>query len=764
MPRSKPTLVSITGMGLSTSLGVDVDSTWAAIRAGRVGLGPMGAMESMLPAGSIGGQALELPRTYVPELPREARHLRWVVEQALKGAGALEAGSVASHRRCLVLGSTLHGIRAGGRFLRSDDPDHLKYFLANAIARAASAGFGLDGMSVTTCSACSSSLGAIALGITLLESGAADLVVAGGYDPVSEYAWAGFHSLRLVAPRRVMPFARNREGMMLGEGYAVVVLERAEDARRRGVTELVTIEGWGESADAHHLTQPDPTGQGAARAIGDALRRADLSARDISMIAAHATATPDNDAAEAAAFASAFAQCLAMPPVVGFKSYLGHTLGGAGAVELILSACALRTGWIPPCANVAQSEVEFGSVRVAPPGGLEGPVERTLNTSLGFGGANTCMILGHPRGTGHVLPRAEVEERKDEAWITGYGVIVPGATDPQSLRHLLDGSAPGVVRDGTVTDELLASVLNVRRMRRLGACVKLMLASVTLAVRRAGLEDEKDRLALANAILASAHGSSNFCSEYYTQIVKEGVQAANPVLFAEGVPNAAAAHVSANFGVKGACQTIIGSRTAGLDALALAALRVRMGTCEIVLVGAAEETHQSVDRAYRTAMSASSHDVHTAFRTAPGGAALIVESGRSAMARGATPIAKILGHACVAGSQPEAIGGASRACAPEFDSPTRAMRALLDQGLVPGLVLGSGNGTWIDQAESAAMVTCPSATLKPSRSGRWGDHFAAGPLLDIVMALQERVAGTVAALCTDFTGPASAIVMEASPP
>ena len=184
------------------------------------------------------------------------------------------------------------------------------------------------GPSLTTSAACASGLSAIAQGITLLESGDADLVVAGGYDAISEFPYGGFNSLRLVAEGAIAPFTRDRTGMKIGEGYALVVLERSEDASARGATVVARIVGYGETSDAHHLTQPDPTGAGAARAVRAALARGGTAPGEIGLLSAHATATPNNDAAEHAAFTAVFGA--ARPPIVAFKSHLGHTLGGAG--------------------------------------------------------------------------------------------------------------------------------------------------------------------------------------------------------------------------------------------------------------------------------------------------------------------------------------------------------------------------------------------------------------------------------------------------
>ncbi|HZW05669.1 MAG TPA: beta-ketoacyl synthase N-terminal-like domain-containing protein, partial [Phycisphaerales bacterium] len=258
----EPDGVVITGVAAAACLGTDADSIWRGVLAGTCGMAPMPAVESPLPPGSIGGQAAELPTHYRNDLPREARYLRWTVEAAMRDAGVTPTGERRA-RTTALLGTTLHGIRAGGRYLRTNEVQELKSFLAGATAKLALSGLGIEGGMLTTCSACSSSLGAVALGVTLLESGAADVVIAGGYDAMSEYAWAGFNSLRLIADGPLRPFCRGRTGMKVAEGYGVVVLERARDAASRGARARAMIAGWGESADAHHLTQPHPQGEGA---------------------------------------------------------------------------------------------------------------------------------------------------------------------------------------------------------------------------------------------------------------------------------------------------------------------------------------------------------------------------------------------------------------------------------------------------------------------------------------------------------------------
>ncbi|HMB95113.1 MAG TPA: beta-ketoacyl-[acyl-carrier-protein] synthase family protein, partial [Tepidisphaeraceae bacterium] len=481
--------IVITGAGLATGLGLTREQTWQSILQGRCAIGPLTAMESPLPPGSSGGQAPDLPEDYFPDLPRESRYLKLAIEEAMHHAG-IDVSVPYPPQRCgCLLGTTLHGMRAAGRFLRSGNFQQLRDFLAGSTLAAATQDAQLEGFAATTCSACSSSLGSIALAITLLQSGELDLIVAGGYDTISEYVYAGFNSLKLVADGPLRPFARNRKGMKLAEGYGIVVLERAGDAARRNAPPLATILGWGESADAHHLTQPHPQGDGAARAIDQAIHSAGLTPADIDLIAAHATGTPDNDAAEYAAFTKVFGDQLSKIPIVAFKSHLGHTLGGAGAVELTLSALALRDQIIPGCANVTAEEIEFPNLRLAIGSPRKSTLRTTLNTSLGFGGANTCVILGSAAST----PRATRKtESTREVFITGIGVILPGIVGNEAfLSRLKNGER--IERDaGAVSDTAMEGLLNARRVRRMSDYVKLTLAATTLAVRDAGIVDSAE--------------------------------------------------------------------------------------------------------------------------------------------------------------------------------------------------------------------------------------------------------------------------------
>lgn len=748
--------VVITGVAATASLGADAESIWKGVLAGRCGMGPMPDMESALPPGSLGGQAVELPHGYRPDLPREARYLRWTLEHALRHAGLTVETPYAPTRRCAVLGTTLHGMRAGGRFLRSGAVTELSSFLASATSLAALDGLGVQGGALTTCSACSSSLGAVALGVTILESGQADLVLAGGYDAISEYAWAGFNSLRLIAEGPLRPFCRDRQGMKVAEGYGIVILERAESAARRNATVLARLAGWGESADSHHLTQPHPLGEGALTAMLQALRRAGARPADLGMVAAHATGTPENDEAEFQSLTRLFGDSLPGVPVVGFKSFLGHTLGGAGAVELVLSCMAIRDQRLPACPNVRPEQIQYPGLNVASGEAMPHDLCCTLNTSLGFGGANTCVVLTDPRCECPPSPAPKASSGQPEAWITGVGVLLPGAVGHAEFidrRLQRDTSTPAQSKQ-LIDDAAMSEYLIARRVRRLSQYVKFTLASATMAVRDAGFTDDPKRLADAGAIVGSMHGSADFCHDYYSQIVSEGALAANPVLFAEGVPNAAAAHLSSTLGLKGACQTIIGARTAGLDSLALGALRIQSGAADTLIIVAAEAPCGVVDQAYiaNGLQTNGECGLHTkaarGFQRAFGAVAFVLESSFAASARGAVPYARVL-------------EGKWASCAsPSRGGPASAVASVLSRLQPADRVIGSACRTWVDRAEALGLRRAGIPASGDLNHG-FDELFSVGPLAACATELVDgRIGERFSLLCTDFTGSASAVQVE----
>jgi 3-oxoacyl-[acyl-carrier-protein] synthase II len=762
----------MSGAGLVTCLGLDRQTIWQAVRDGRSGLAKLTQIEQAEQATCPGGEAPPLPVDESAGDVREARYLRHAMRAALRDAG-IPGDLPYSPQRCgVMLGTTLHGIRAGGRFLRSDDANELNTFLPTATLALARGDVAATGLAATTCSACSSGLGSIALAITLLRAGELDLVIAGGYDPISEYAYAGFNGLRLVAPSRPRPFCRDREGMKIGEGYGMVVLERAADAAARGHAALAQVMGYGESADAHHLTQPDPTGQGAARAVMQALQDAGLDAADIDLVCAHATGTPDNDRGEHASLRTVLGDRLASVPVVAFKANLAHTLGGAGSVELILAAMALREGCVPPTPGITREELEYPDIALQIGQAKAAPLRHTLNVSLGFGGANTAMILGHPQP---IVEAPQVMRRVggEMVAITAVECVLPQTLGSAALLKRYAKLPTAVAGDDDLVDEaLFASLLNARRVRRMSDYVKVSLAASELARQAAGLEPESAALTSSAALVATCHASTSYSYAYYRQVVDEGLAAANPMLFAEGVPNAGAAHLSMMLGLRGPCQTLLGSRCGVLDALHIARLRIASGMWERAIICAGEEFDDMIRRGYGhcghyagRSPSLPFEEPARGFAGSWGAAAVVVERLDLAEARGAKVLAIVEGTATrvAAGARPRY----------HVDAVTQAAQT----AALPDQIFCSANGTSLDRIELLGLsrIDGDATTTLATPGGYIAEMFSVAPAVSLALAVHGKVlpavftSGSVAAdgvalasgeamtqhigvLATDYTG------------
>jgi 3-oxoacyl-(acyl-carrier-protein) synthase len=238
--------------------------------------------------------------------------------------------------------------------------------------------------------ACGSSAAAIATVADLIETGVVDLGVAGGVDTLTRLCFMGFNALKLVDPRPCRPFARDRRGMSIGEGAAVLVLESRRHAATRGIPVRACVAGCGVSSDAFHPTAPAVEGEGAVRAMREALARARLEPTAIAYVNAHGTGTAHNDRAEAKALEQVFGAHRVL--VSSTKSLIGHTMGAAGALEAVATVLALETGVLPPTANLQKPDaaIPFDCI---PHTARPYPVASAMSNSFGFGGQNVSLVF-----------------------------------------------------------------------------------------------------------------------------------------------------------------------------------------------------------------------------------------------------------------------------------------------------------------------------------------------------------------------------------
>jgi len=411
--------VWITGIGLITPIGTGVDAFRAGLRAGRSPVKRIDRFDASPFRSQVAAQVDDFdPLAWMP--PKTARQLdRFSQFGLVAGRLALEDagmtpghnGAAATDRIGIYLGSALGGIAYA-------EDQHTRYLergirqvapnLALAVfggAAPANLGIALDvrGPILSTANSCAS--GAVALGEALgdLREGRVDAAIAGGCEiPLSPLAFGAFDIIRALSDGRnddptqaARPFDRERDGFAMGEGAALLVLEDAEAAGRRGAVPYAELLGYGATSDAHHMVQPRADGREAARAATIALDDARDDPAEIDYVNAHASSTPLGDIAEARAIAMALGARAATVPVSGTKALYGHPLGAAGAIEAAICALAIRDGWAPASVNLVEPEAEIAGLL---PGllltGRDGTYRRTLSTSFGFGGLNAALVLG----------------------------------------------------------------------------------------------------------------------------------------------------------------------------------------------------------------------------------------------------------------------------------------------------------------------------------------------------------------------------------
>jgi len=394
--------VVITGCGVVTAAGSELGPFWDNLMAGACFIGPVRAF-SCPGLDPLTGTEVELPEPDAAEENAQggrcAQLTLAAARRALAHAG-LRSGSPELEEAGVVVGTTLGEERQVGdlddRWPASGADAIDAGFLARSdnhrLATLVAARHGFGGPTVVSATACSSGNAAIAWGYELVSSGAADLMLVAGADALTRSIYTGFQRMGALSKGICHPFDRRLDGVSFGEGAGALVLEEAGRARRRGAPLHAELAGYGLSNDAHHITAPDPNGEGTVAAIRQALATSGTSLEEVDYVSAHGTGTPYNDVAETRAMKAVFGERARQVPISSIKSMLGHTNGAASAIEAVACTLALRHQAVPPTANLTEPHPEC-DLDYVPLRGRPLRVRTCLNLSAGFGGFNVCVVL-----------------------------------------------------------------------------------------------------------------------------------------------------------------------------------------------------------------------------------------------------------------------------------------------------------------------------------------------------------------------------------
>ncbi|MFK7741360.1 MAG: beta-ketoacyl-ACP synthase II [Planctomycetota bacterium] len=405
--------VVITGLGAVSSLGLDLPTTWSNLVAGKSGAGPITKFDTCNHTAKFAHEVWDwkaedhFPKTESKRLEKFTMFYLVAAAEAMKQSGLDLEGKDRTRAGC-ILGTGIGGIdeiekskvlqinRGANRV----SPFFIPKIMANAMAGQAAIKFGLKGTCYVTSSACASASHAIGVAMRTIQYGEADIMLTGGSEAATtELGLAGFCALKAVSTRNdeptraSRPFDKDRDGFVMGEGAAALVLEEYEHAKARGADILCEVMGYGSTDDAHHITAPNEDADGPSRAMAQALTDSGLSVEQVQYVNAHGTSTYLNDKIETAAVKRVFGDHAYKMAVSSTKSMVGHLLGASGAIELAACAMSIRDGKVHPTINYETPDPDC-DLDYVPNEARDCKVDHAISNSLGFGGHNTSLIIG----------------------------------------------------------------------------------------------------------------------------------------------------------------------------------------------------------------------------------------------------------------------------------------------------------------------------------------------------------------------------------
>jgi 3-oxoacyl-[acyl-carrier-protein] synthase II len=397
--------VVITGLGVVSSVGNKIPDFWDSLVNGKDGIREITVFDAsayrIKIAAEVSGLAPEdhFTRKEIRRLSR-CDQFGLVAFREAWHSSHLSRDPVDPRRVGVILGAGSGGILSVEKYFRAfyqglkrlSPSPLIAYSLATTTDHIAIEA-GLKGPRSTTATVCSSSSASLGVAYEMIQMGLADVMVSGGSDSLCEVSFSGFSSLKLVDPESCKPFDKRRQGLVIGEGAGILILEELEHARKRESPIFAEFLGYGICADAYHLTSPEPNGEGVERVIRIALDHAGVSPEEVDTINAHGTATPFNDIAETRGIKRVFGEKAKEIPISGIKSMVGHCLGSSGGIEAVATVLTIRNGMIPPTIHYEVPD-PLCDLNYTPNESIRKNVRVAISNSFAFGGNNACLVFG----------------------------------------------------------------------------------------------------------------------------------------------------------------------------------------------------------------------------------------------------------------------------------------------------------------------------------------------------------------------------------
>lgn len=644
----------VTGLGLITAIGNDVNECWKNALEGKSGIDKVKSVDSTACYADLGAELEcdELDRAkYSEDMDRVSKLCVKAAGEAVADAGLKIGDNATAERVGVIMGSCVGGVVSIENYVKNGEaPEDITKFTISAIANHVAAEFGAEGIVTNVANACAAGTISIAYACELIRAGVADAFIVGGADAFAAVPYSGFIALHALDPSPCSPF-NHSHGITLGEGSGALIVESYEHAAKRGAHIYCDILGAGISSDAHHITAPRPDGEGQMTAIRTALKNSGLTPADISYINAHGTGTPKNDEAEFLSLHTIFDGQNDDLSVSSTKAMVGHCLGAAGAIEAVFSVKALSEGCIPPTVGYSEEDIEAlkekaGDIDFRPNVmRRKDGMRSVMSNSFAFGGNNASIIFSLDGD------KATCKESSEKVYITGLGAVTPLGNGINSYVSAIKDApcAEGSLCSSVGSEDYAAHGLALSFYRKLDRFSQLQAVSGMEAIEDAGITVSDENANDIGMIIGTANGPISTVYNFECDIAEKGNHAGSAFKFPNTVYNAAGGYLSICSGIKGYNVTLTNGAQSGLASLCYAYNVIHQGGEKIMLATGTDENNETISALYAklactTASPTAPYCGSSGFVLGDGSVTAVLETESSAKERGAKRYAEFAGY------------------------------------------------------------------------------------------------------------------------
>ena len=672
----------ITGLGLVCAIGNNTDECFESALNGRSGIADAKSFDTSECYSHKGAEVSlkDLELTGGKKYDRTTALGIKAAGEAIRDAG-LDMASEEASEIGVLLGSCIAGAACVEKYYndkhdgKKGSIEDLTSMPATVIAGNVADFYNAGGITANIVNACAAGTLSVALAIDMIRGGKGEIFLAGGCDSFSSLAYSGFHALRALAPSDCSPF-NHSDGITLGEGAGVLVVESYEHAVARGAKIYCDVLGSGVSSDAYHITAPRPDGEGQMSVITRAVTNSGLKFTDIGYVNAHGTGTAKNDESEFLSLKTLFADNKDLY-VSSTKSMTGHCLGAAGAIEAVLTVKALTEGKLPPTTGYSDEDLDVlkekaGGINFIANKPADKKIKYAMSNSFAFGGNNASIVFANdPNVLNLSCP-------KQDLYVTGIG-IVNGEFDEEKGDYTVNLDA----------DVFKSYGIKSAFLRKLDRLSQLQLLSGLKALEDSGITVGPDNEGVIGICIGTNDGPMTEIANFQKGIIRDGIEKGSAFAFPNTVYNAAGGYLSIATGIKGYNVTIANGFQSGLQSVCCAAGAIMFGYESIMLASGTDECTEIDDEIYRD-LGLTGEGKMT---LGEGSVTCVIEKDSSAAGRGAKRYAKIAGFS----SARDTSGDRSDIFRLSEASLTKAVMNVLEEGgLKPSdvrCIYGFGNGS-----------------------------------------------------------------------